>query len=102
MKITNENIGNLPISDNEKELLRALLVDLKDINRKSKMELYIDWIDKHTEYSSEWTDPCPDYYGMYQIKYDIEESFETIGVEMTLDELDIVLCALYNYIVDIP
>lgn len=100
MKITNNNIDNLPISDHEKGLLKVLLINLASINSKSKQELYIDWQDYHTEYSPEWTDPCPDYYGTYTIRA-INNPYESLGVEMTLDDLDTALCLLYNYVVDL-
>lgn len=98
MKINNENVNILP--ENEQGLIKALLKDLEDINSKSKIKLYIDWIDEHTEYSPEWTDPCPDFYGMYTIR-PINTPCESIGVEMTISDLDMVMCALYNYIVDL-
>ena len=99
MKITEENISSLPISDHEKGLLKALLIDLDEINHnlplKSK-ELYLDWIEEHTEYSPEWTDPCPDFYGMYRVW----RGKELLGVEMTLDELDTSLCLLHNFVIE--
>ena len=99
MKVTFENIPNLPISDHDKDLLEVLLEDLEEINHnlplKSK-NLFIDWIDVHTEYSPERTDPCPDYYGMYRIF----RGKEFLGVEMTLQELDTSMCLLYNFIIE--
>ena len=100
MKVTIDNIKNIPISSQEQGLLKALLKDLKDINQKSKTELYIDWIDEHTDYSPERTDPCPDYYGMYVIR-PVNTPFEFLGVEMTIEDLDMALCLLYNYVVDL-
>lgn len=96
MKITEENIKSLPI-ESGKRLLKALLKDLEEINQNGVIKLYIDWIDKHTEYSPERVDPCPDYYGMYRIVLE-DDPRETIGVEMTLEELDVAICALSNYI----
>ena len=96
MIINEENISSLP--EKEQSLVKALLQDLEEINHnlplKSK-DLYIDWIDKHTEYSPERVDPCPDYYGMYRI---IRGS-EVLGVEMDLDTLDTALCLLHNFVV---
>jgi len=94
MNVTYDNVDDLPIK--KKLLLKALLKDLDEINAKSNKKLYINWIDTHTEYSPERTDPCPDYYGMFQIKCEDD----TIGIEMTIEDLDMVMCALYNYIVD--
>ena len=96
MKITEENIESLPIEEG-KRLLESLLIDLAEINKNGIIKLYIDWIDGHTEYSPERVEPCPDYYGMYRIVME-DDPRETIGVEMTLEELDITLCALCNYI----
>ena len=97
MKITIDNIENLDIKQREKNLLKALLKDLENLNQKSRESLYIDIQDYHNEYSPERVDPCPDYYGYYTIRTE-KDSFETIGVEMTIDDLDIVMCALCNYI----
>lgn len=99
MKITFDNIKNLPITDHDKILLKSLLEDLEQINNIGDKTLYFNWIDEHTEYSPERTDPCPDYYGMYQI-INCNKEDETIGIEMTIEDLDMVMCALYNYIVD--
>jgi hypothetical protein len=99
MKITEESIKSLPISDYEKRLLNALLQDLKEINHNLPLrskELYLDWIDTHTEYSPERVDPCPDYYGMYRIW----RGDDYIGVEMDLDTLDSALCLLYNFVIE--
>ena len=96
MKVTNDNIKTLPISAREQGLLESILMDLEDIN-KIDPSLYIDWQDYHDEYSPERTDPCPDYYGYYRIGSCNKEDF--IGIEMTIDDLDMVMCTLYNYIV---
>lgn len=97
MKVTNETIYKLP--EKEQDLVKALLIDIKEINDiKVKPEIYLDWIDQHTEWSPERTDPCPDYYGYYTLRSKITK--EMIGIEMTIEDLDMVLCALYNYIFD--
>lgn len=96
MKITNETICKLP--EKEQGLVKALLIDIKEINdTKVKPEIYLDWIDQHTEYSPEWTDPCPDYYGMYRIRR--SDNDDVLGVEMDLDTLDTSLCLLHNYLI---
>ena len=101
MRVTYENIKTLPINDKEKGLLRALLLDIDDINKMDiKPPIYIDWQDFHNEYSPEWTDPCPDYYGCYTLKSEALEG-EIIGIEMTIDMLDDTLCALSNYVINL-
>ena len=97
MIITEENINKLP--EKEQGLVKALLIDIDEINYHKPLlssNIYIDWIDQHTEWSPERTDPCPDYYGMYRI---IKSRGETLGVEMTLDDLDMALCLLHNYLI---
>lgn len=98
MKITEETICKIP--EKEQGLVRALLKDVDEINEfifpKDK-KIYLNWIDEHTEYSPEWTDPCPDFYGMYTVRR--EGVAETIGVEMDLDTLDTALCLLNNFVV---
>lgn len=98
MKITKENYKIVP--KEERKILVSLLDDLDYMNQKSKSELFIDWQDYHDEYSSERTDPCPDYYGMYTIR-SIEQPYEILGVEMDIHDLDNSICLLYNYIIDL-
>ena len=108
MKLTIENIKNIDYFggiNNDIEycrgLLEGLLIDLETLNRilENKNEenhiLYIEYIDDHTEYSPERTDPCPDYYGMFRLRF--ESNDNTVGMEMTLDELDFALCVLNNF-----
>ena len=85
------------------KLLKSLLNDLGELNNllidkdESYREIYINYEDKHTEYSPERTDPCPDYYGMFTLRF-VKNSYETIGDVMSLDELDNALCILINFI----
>lgn len=104
MRVTAENIetinhicDNHRSLNNSKMLLSNLLDDVNDINKHINDVLYIDYIDEHTNYSSERTDPCPDYYGHFYIR---SEKFpcETLGVEMTLNDLDNAICVLANYV----
>lgn len=96
MKITDKTIDKIPKQNHC--LVQALLNDLFEINEYSdKKHIYIDWQDYHNEYSPERTDPCPDYYGMYSLRF--EDSSDIIGVMMTIEDLDMVLCTLYNFIV---
>lgn len=114
MKVTKENIKDIKyfkIFDKQysldiaydQNLLQSLLLDLEELNQlledngKSYKKLYIDYINEHTEYSSERTDPCPDYYGLFMLRFE-KNDYECIGCEMTLDELDLVLCTLINFI----
>ena len=97
MRINESNIENIPIK--ERALVRALLNDLAEINHNLPLHspnLELEWIDTHTEYSPERTDPCPDYYGMYRVW----RGDDYIGVEMDLDTLDSALCLLYNFVIE--
>jgi hypothetical protein len=96
MKITEKTIYNIP--EKEQPLVIALLNDLAEINHNLPLrspDLELEWIDVHTEYSPERTDPCPDFYGMYRIW----RGNDTIGVEMDLDTLDSALCLLHNFLI---
>ena len=100
MIVTENNIKDIPISDKDKDLLNALLRDLGEINHNLPLyasDICIDWIDKHTEYSPERVDPCPDYYGMYRLW----QGNNTLGIEMDLETLDYVMCILSDlYVVN--
>jgi hypothetical protein len=103
MKITKENVDKLNILDNDKRLLNALLLDIAEFNNEldnqnlSNKKLYIDYQDYHNEYSPERTDPCPDYFGYYFLRFENNPN-ATCGVEMSLDELDNTICTLINLI----
>ena len=98
MKVTKENVFDLPIGPSDKRTLRALLDDVENINNSNpKAEIYIDWEDQHTKYSPERTEPCPDYEGTYRIYCNHSETY--LGVEMDLDTLDTALCLLHNYLI---
>ena len=98
MKVTTENINSIDYiaecSNIEvgKKLLNALLNDVKVLNAmfisagKADCQVYIDYFNTHTEYSSERTESCPDYFGMFTIR--CERDNNIIGDEMTLDLLD--------------
>ena len=95
-KITLNNYIDI-IPENEQILIKALLEDIESINKyiSNKGFIWISYEDEHTEYSPEWTDPCPDYYGCYRIHNSLND--DTIGIEMTLDDLDMNLCTLINF-----
>lgn len=103
MKVTTEVIKTLDISDADKRLLNALLLDIAELNNElnncnqSWKKVYIEYQDWHNKYSPERTDPCPDYYGYYFLIFEDNES-ESCGTEMTINELDTVLCALVNFV----
>lgn len=96
MKVTKENVHNLPISDKEKKALMYDLDDIEEINEVCKEELfYLYWEENHTEYSCERTDPCPDYYGCFSIRR-VKDN-ELIGlICSTEDELQENICVLYD------
>lgn len=95
MKITRDNFKKV-VPKKEQELLMALFDDLKDINAYTKDKLYIDWQDWHDEYSCERTDPCPDYYGYYTLRFENLPE-DTVGSVMTINELDSAMCLLFSY-----
>lgn len=98
MKVTYENIEELPIDNKDKVILKALLTDIDEINNTNlKDPIYIDWEENHTEYSPERTEPCPDFYGTYSLIRSTTK--DKLGVEMDIDTLDIALCLLNNYII---
>lgn len=105
MKVTKENVDKIKYYAGAKHkieictrLLDGLLCDLKDLNALCAKNgaLYISYEDTHTEYNAERTDPCPDYYGYFTLRWE-NESYEKIGDYMTLENLDGVLCALYDF-----
>ena len=96
MKITRENYKTI-IPKKEQNVLKSLLDDLDDINKYHKdNKLYIDWQDYHDEYSCERTDPCPDFYGYYSVRFENLPN-ETVGTVMTINDLDSTLCILFSY-----
>lgn len=109
MKVTQENIKDIKYIydyynvENGKNILDSLLIDLGELNNEldnkgeSYKKLYIDYEDTHTEYSPERTDPCPDYYGTFTLRFE-NKPYETVGGVMDLNELDTVLCTLIDFI----
>lgn len=109
MKVTNENIKDINFFagvnntlEHCQRLLEGLLVDLTTLNgllidkHEEYRILYIDYINEHTEYSPERIDPCPDYYGMFRLRFE-NNSLNTIGGEMNIDQLDLVLFVLNEF-----
>ena len=89
MKITRDNINEIP--EREQVLLKALFDDLDEINKTSKFPISIYWQDYHDDYEM-----YPDYYGCYRLV--IEDINETIGLEMDIEDLDVTLCGICNFI----
>ena len=102
MKLTIDNYKGV-VFEHDCILMHALLIDLEELNNElekqnqSNKKLFIDFIDKHTIYSPERVDPCPDYYGMYRLVFE-KNPCETVGTEMNIKELDDALCILINFI----
>ena len=100
MKVTRENFKDIK---NNRGLLESLLIDLEELNQlledkgEAYRKLYIDYEDEHTEYSPERTDPCPDYYGLFSLRFE-KYPYETVGDMMTIEELDNALFVLINFI----
>lgn len=108
MKVTKENIRSIKYIEGyhniniAHDLLESLLIDTSELNQmledkgESCRKIYIDYEDKHTKYSPERTDPCPDYYGLFTLRFE-KNHYETVGPIIDLDELDTILCALINF-----
>ena len=103
MKLTLDNYKNY-VKDEDQRLMGDLLYDLEEFNNildnldESYLKLYINFVDEHTEYSAERTDPCPDYYGYYTLNFeDDEHKYDTVGGYMSIDEIDTALCVLINF-----
>ena len=95
MKLTRSNFEEI-VPKKEQSLLSALFDDLDDVNKYTKEKLYIDWQEWHDEYSSERTDPCPDYYGFYFLRFEGMNE-DNVGGPMSINELDSALCILFSY-----
>jgi hypothetical protein len=104
MKVTKENVisirdygGSRYSIERNARFLGSLLDDLDMLNSLTKPhKLYVNYDDKHTEYSPERTEPSPDYYGYFTLRWENKPS-EKVGDYMTLEELDGVLCALSDF-----
>lgn len=98
MKLTKDNyIDVLKIFNKFTEydigLVKSLLLDVDEYSDcvfPCKLELHIN--EYHTNYSAERTDPCPDYYGMFYIKWEFSD--DIINDYFTLNELDDHMCTL--------
>lgn len=86
----------IDISEYDLNLLQGILVDLLSNNHgvfHKPMEICFNI--EHTEYSPEWTEPMPDFYGSFCIKY--TDSTEMIGDWIAdVHELDNIMFFLYE------
>ena len=106
MKVTKDNIENIKYIfgyeknlNYAKQLLSSLLIDIEELNNftcNENRKLYIEYIDYHYEYSVERVDSCPDYFGFFKLVPE-KNINDNIGGELSLQELDTVLCALINF-----
>ncbi len=102
MKLTFDNYEQY-VPKKDWQLIHGLLIDLEELNQylvncyQGFKQLYIDIQTEHNEYSVERTDPCPDYYGFYTLRFEKNE-YETVGDEMTIEELDNALLILINFV----
>ncbi len=95
-KITLDNIDSFEfINSKDKTILISLINDLTELNSYIGCNFCIYIEDKHTEWSPERCDPCPDYYGYYIIGFDPNNN-EYIGDYMDLNELDNTLYILHG------
>ena len=105
MKITIDNIQEAKkINDKiNTYYLESLCIDLMELNNEledqnlNHKKLYIDIQDYHDEYSPERTDPCPDYYGRFSLRFEIDDSRIGDFIER-LDDLDTILFTLIEFI----
>lgn len=101
MKITIDNFKDI-IPNKDQSLCEGLLIDLAELNQllddkdETYRQLYIDYNTEHTEYSPERVEPCPDYYGMFSLRFE-KNPYETVGDYMTINELDNALFLLINF-----
>lgn len=99
MKLTLDNYTNVlkqfnMFNGSQIGLIGAILCDAATYSSNGAFpdELEIHIIDKHTQYSAERVDPCPDFYGMFLIKWASQD--DTINDELTLYDLDNNMCTL--------
>ena len=101
MKLTINNYKEY-VQNKDCALFEALLIDLEELNQlledknEDYCKLYIDFENEHTQYSPEWVDPCPDFYGLFSLRFE-KNPCEIVGDYMTIEELDSIMCALINF-----
>lgn len=109
MKVTSQNVKNIDYVygsktsiENERSKLINLVLDAVSVNMyldkiNPDRKIYIDYEENHTEYSPERTDPCPDFFGCFTLRYENHPN-ETVGDPMTIDELDDALFILNDFL----
>ena len=104
MKITIDNLEEAKKINDKINIsyLESLCIDLMELNNElenqnlNHKKLYIDIQDYHNEYSPERTDPCPDYYGMFSLRFEKNEM--KIGEYIkNLEDLDSILFTLIEF-----
>jgi len=112
MRVTSQNVklinyicGSKNPIEHDRSKLINLVLDAVSVNMYlDKMnpdrKIYIDYETEHTEYSPERVDPCPDFYGLFTLRYENYPN-ETIGDPMTIDELDDALFILNDFLLKI-
>ena len=101
MKLTINNYKEY-VQNKDCALFEALLIDLEELNQlledknEDYRKLYIDFENEHTQYSPERVDPCPDFYGLFYLRFE-KNPYEIVGDYMTIEELDSIMCALINF-----
>lgn len=82
--------------------LESLCIDLMELNNELEnnnlyhKRIYLDIQDYHNEYSPERTDPCPDYYGMFSLRFENDNYMIGDYIER-LDDLDTIIFTLIEF-----
>lgn len=95
MKLTSSNIDKLreALPDKDVALVKAIMQDIAEYNADVfPIDLELHFQDYHDEYSSERTDPCPDFYNTFSINW--AGSYDTIASGMDVNALDETMCAI--------
>lgn len=104
MKITIDNIQEAKKINDKISVyyLESLCIDLMELNNELEdsnlyhKKIYLDIQDYHNEYSPERTDPCPDYYGMFSLRFENDDSRIGDFIER-LDDLDTIIFTLIDF-----
>jgi len=104
MKITIDNLKEAKKINDKISIyyLESLCIDLMELNNElenqnlNNKKIYIDIQDFHNEYSPERVDPCPDYYGMFSLRFEINDYMIGDYIER-LDDLDTIIFTLIDF-----
>jgi hypothetical protein len=107
MKITIDNIQEAKKINDKISIyyLESLCIDLMELNNElenknlNNKKLYIDIQDFHNEYSPERVEPCPDYYGMFSLRFENDDYMVGDYIER-LDDLDTIIFTLIDFFED--